>query len=348
MGWARMMTLAAGCMLMSGALAQPGRALDMRDAGIPIDRAAPWYQQCLQMQAPPAPATPAIPASCKVFDYYDKLSQAATSDAEWGGVRACAVAAKNNAVLSMLYANGFGTPRRLDLAIDYACRAGGADAEVEFRIKHLQALQSGEKTGRYDQCDDITSGYMGTVCAGIADTQAEKVRAASFSRLRGRLPANQQVALDQMVTANLAFSRAHEGESDMQGTAAPSLALEAGGREKEWLREHVAAFEQGRFDLSPPEELTEDDAELNRLYKLLMAAPGKDPGWPDRLPNLTVQKKDVRAAQRLWLAYRDAWVRFASLRYPAISSDAIKVELTTWRSQQLRRLAIMAELQARQ
>lgn len=50
----------------------------------------------------------------------------------------------------------------------------------------------------------------------------------------------------------------------------------------------------------------------------------------------------MRAAQQLWLAYRDAWVRFAGLRYPSVPADAIKVELTTWRARQLRALAASA------
>jgi uncharacterized protein YecT (DUF1311 family) len=128
----------------------------------------------------------------------------------------------------------------------------------------------------------------------------------------------------------------------MQGTSAPAFALRAEAGEQEWLRAHLAAFEKGTFNLSPPQELPEDDVELNRLYKLVMDAPATDAERPDRLPGSTVQKADVRAAQRLWLAYRDAWVRFAALRYPTVPADAVKVELTTWRSQQLRGLAASA------
>jgi len=335
---------AALVLACSAAAAQPndnptGAYPNTANFGVEVDRSEPWFQQCLRVQHIPAPGASVKPASCKSFDYYDKLAQVSTSRAEWDGVRACALASNDFAVLAMLSANGLGVPRDVDLAIQYACRAGGAKAEVTGRIAHLQSLQATPAAKPYDQCDDITSGYMGAICFGIAEHQAAKVRSAFITHLRRQLPAGQQVALDQLANALQAYSRARQGEVDMQGTGAPAAAAQAQAREQEWSREHLAAFEKGVFNLSPPQELAEDDAELNRLYGLVMAAADTDHG---RLPGSTVQKTDVRAAQRLWLAYRDAWIRFAALRYPTVPSAAIAGELTTWRSGLLRKLLASA------
>jgi uncharacterized protein YecT (DUF1311 family) len=81
--------------------------------------------------------------------------------------------------------------------------------------------------------------------------------------------------------------------------------------------------------------LTAQDAALNRAYQALMMAKPDDAAYPERLPNSTATKADVRAAQRLWLAYRDAWVRFAALRYAAIPADALTAALAARRVKQL-------------
>lgn len=305
--------------------------------GRTVDPATPWFRECLRVAhvKMPEPA-PAVPPSCKAFDYYDKRRQAATSQIEWNGVRACAIAAQDDAVLSMLYANGLGVVRNLDIATHYACRAGGAGAEMEGRIAHLQALQHSAPAKAYDQCDDITSGFMMGICAGIADGQAGKVRINDLAALRRKLTKDQVAAFDRLVAATNAFAKARGGETDLTGTARGMLVVQAEAGEQEWLREHLAAFEKGRFPAAPA--LATVDAELNRAYNALMARPVTDKNHPDRLPDSTVTKADVRAAQRLWLAYRDAWVRFAALRYPAMPADALKATLTQWRTKQLGRL----------
>lgn len=330
------------CLTMgAGALAQPGNYAvdgyaDMASAGSDIDRTEPWFQQCLHVQALSEPALAQQPASCNAFDYYDKLAQAHTSDAEWRGVRACAAAAKDNGVLAMLSANGMGVPRDLDLATHYACRAGGALVEMRYRIAHLQALKTTAPGKPYDQCDDVTSSYMMVMCTSLADGQAEKVRNAYFARLRRRLPPQQVHAFDQLIATTRAFADARSAETD-GGSIRAAMQLHAQSREKEWVREHLAAFDQGTATLPPADQFASDDAALNRLYRRLMASPSTDVDAPDRLPGSMVTRTDMRNGQRAWLAYRDAWIRFAALRYPAVAPDALRAALTRWRSKQLSR-----------
>lgn len=335
--------LAAGLTLVTAGLAQSVTTAgapypNTEQFGTPVARDAPWFQACLWVDSgrPPA-ASPALPASCQSFDYYDKLAQTSTSDAEWAGVRACALTAQDNAVLAMLYANGLGVPRDLDLATLYVCRAGGAPAELRGRVEHVQALKTAGSGQRFDQCDDATSGYMMGVCSSIADGQAEKVRHAYLVRLRQQLPAQQVQAFDALLAATRALAQARGKETDMSGTGRAAFAIQAEAGEKEWLREHLAAFEKGHAALPPAQQFAGADAALNRAYQALMGA-ATDRDAPDRLPGSTVTNTDVRAAQRAWLAARDAWVRFAALRYPAIAPDSLKAAFTDWRSKQLRRM----------
>lgn len=309
---------------------------DTTSFGSQVDPAQPWFKDCLRVQALPAPALAPKPASCKAFDYYDKLGQASAGTAEWRSVRACGAAARDNGVLAMLSANGLGVPRDLDLATQYACRAGGARMEMRYRVAHLQAMKTAVPGRPYDQCDDATSSYMIVMCTSFADGQAEKVRNAYFVRLRQQLSPQQIRAFDQLLAATRAFAEARVDETD-GGSIRAAMQVQAQSREKEWVREHLAAFEKGTATLPSAGQFASDDAELNRAYQAVVAAPVTDHDAPDRLPDSFVTKTNVRTAQRAWIIYRDAWVQFARLRYPALAPDALRAALTQWRSKQLHR-----------
>lgn len=323
--------LAAILMIATGAFAQPGDNPDhlypnTASFGVKADPGAPWFQQCMRVRHVPTPPAPPKPAACSNYDYYLKLAQTGTSAAEWGKVRACAAAQQDDAVLSMLHANGQGVPRDLDVATYYACRAGGASAELSGRVMHLQALKT-QPPVHYDQCDDITSGYMMGMCAVAAENQAAQARDTWLTALRRRLPAQQVGAFDQLLAATRAYSKARGGETDLSGTARAALVVAAESGELDWLHEHLAAFEQGKLQLPPPARFARTDAQLNRRYQALMNTPGALAG--------TTTRVEVRTAQRAWIVYRDAWVRFAGLRYPALPADALKTTLTQARFQQL-------------
>ena len=334
----------------ASALAAPQAGYpNVRNFGLVPDPGAAWYRQCLRVQHRQVPVgdlprTPHTPntgdgdgAHCNAGQrYYDKLSQAATSPAEWHQVRYCALASNDTPVLMMLYANGFGVTRDADLAIRYACSSDGALAEMEGRVMHLVRRKAAPSGDRFDQCDDITSGFMGGYCASIADDQAGRIRTAFLARARKAMSAPQQVAFDALLTAASTFAASRgNDETDMSGTARAAMAIDATAREQEWLREHVAAFEKGQVNLPAPEQFAAADAELNRAYRRVMQASATDPDHPQRLAWSTVEKSSVRATQRAWLAYRDAWVRFAAVRYPTIDPASLKSALTQWRSKQL-------------
>jgi len=310
------------------------------------DRHTFWYRQCMRVE-PRQPHSSDLQrghSDCQAGDasasdlYYDKLNQASTSQREWDQVRYCAVASNDTAVLMMLHANGLGVPRDVDLAIRFACSGAAAPAEMEGRVEHLVTLQDDPR--RFDQCDDITSGAMGGVCAAIGQRQAGKVRTAFLARLRAGLTAPQQAPFDALVKASGGFADVRgSNEVDMTGTARIQMAIDAEGRELEWLREHLAAFEKGLFTLPAPGRFSLADAELNRAYARVMGVAETAPGHPGQLPHSSVDKAGVRTAQRAWLAYRDAWVRFAALRYPALDPASLKAALTQWRHKQLAALA---------
>ena len=144
--------------------------------------------------------------------------------------------------------------------------------------------------------------------------------------------ARQAARFDRLLAAARAFAQARTGEIDRSGSASAMAAIETEADEKQWLRVHLAAFEQDHARLRPPQQFRAQDAALNRAYRALMA------GGADLLRDSTASKADVRAAQRLWLTYRDAWVAFAAQRYSAIPADSLKADVTAARVTQLEAL----------
>lgn len=299
--------------------------------GVPFSKDEDWYRQCLRVENQSAPAPAATPpADCDASDlYYRKRGQAVTSQAEWDGVRASAVAHGDHAILMMLYANGFGVPRNADIAIRHACQVDAAKAEMAGRIAHLAAGVPANAV--FDQCDDITSGRMGAVCASLRQAQDQRVRGARLERLAATLPAPARAAFQRLQAAAARYAAAAGAETDMQGTAAPSFAIAREERMREQFMQAVLDAAAGRLPAASSQDAAARDRELNDVYRTLMAAPSPQQDWPDRLGDTTIERKDVRAAERAWIAYRDAFAAFAAQLQAGADANAVNALLTRQR-----------------
>lgn len=299
--------------------------------GVPFSKDEGWYRQCMRVekQAASRPAATA-PANCDAGDlYYRKRSQAVTAQAEWDQVRACAIAQRDNAVLMMLYANGFGVARDTGIATHHACAAESASkAEMEGRIAHLAKLPANTV---FDQCDDITSGRMGAVCAGIRADLHRSVRATRIERMAASLPAPARAAFARLQAAAERYAVAAGDEVDMQGTAAPSFVIQRQEQAREQFMQAALDAADGKLPGASAQEAAARDRQLNAVYRKLMAARSPQEDWPDRLGDTTIQRKDVRATERAWIAYRDAFVAFAAQLKAGPGADAINALLTSQR-----------------
>ena len=232
-------------------------------------------------------------------------------------------------ILMQVYANGLGVARNLDLATSYACGIDGAPAEIDGRVLHLQALKT--KAGRFDYCDDVTSGAAEGFCQERDSDRAAVGRDATLERLVAGLPDEAKMLYAPMKKAFEAFVDAHgDGEVDQSGTA----------RAAEVIAEEDSTRDQFTTDLRrllgrqwiSTADAKAADMQLNVSYRRAIAwAAGKD-------NFTTVKPGDVRTAERAWLAYRDAFVRFAAVAAPAVSQDAVLARLTRLRTAQLDQL----------
>jgi uncharacterized protein YecT (DUF1311 family) len=228
-----------------------------------------------------------------------------------------------DALLMQIYANGKGTSRNDDLAIALACRVDSAPAELEARVKHL--LERKEKGAvvrdRFDICDDITSGLMQGVCAYRdyeigAPILEERKKAAVVG-----MPPAELFRLDN--AAKAFFKSRSDAEVDQSGTARAAFRIaERAGLEDSY----VAALERLHEKQGPPAEtdFKTADAKLNRVYRSIMKR---------KLDYGTVTNEGVRATERLWITYRDAWGDLAASE--GQSAEAWKAWLTQQRVKML-------------
>jgi uncharacterized protein YecT (DUF1311 family) len=311
--------------------------------GVPFSTDETWYRQCMRVEhavAPAADTTTAPGATCDASGlYYRKRSQAVTSPAEWKTVRECALARGDNAVLMMLYANGFGVPRDTDIAIHYACSLDfAAKAEMEGRVAHLaNGLPAGAV---FDQCDDVTSGMMGSVCAAIRESQDKRVRTARLDRVARALPASALPAFRKLRAAAEAYASAASAEVDMQGTAAPELAIEHAEKLREQFTRAVVDVLDNKLAADSPADTTQLDGALNAVYQTLMSAPSKKQDAPGLIGDSTIDRAEIRKVERLWLAYRDAFTAFRSSLPSGSDPDAITALLLRQRVADLKKLTL--------
>ena len=88
--------------------------------------------------------------------------------------------------------------------------------------------------------------------------------------------------------------------------------------EEEFLNS-LKKFDRGDLPRFNEKDFLDADSELNKVYKEIQQNSSEY--------NLgTVSKGDIKAAQRAWLKYRDAWVAFAKQKYPSVAAFAWK----TW------------------
>jgi uncharacterized protein YecT (DUF1311 family) len=242
-----------------------------------------------------------------------------------------------SAVLMMIYANGDGVARNLELAKKFACAVEGAPAELDGRLEHLDAMAgSSDKSERFDLCDDVTSGYMMGFCASRGADAAKVDRNRRVTVLTASWSAAERAAFAKVrAAADAYFDACVDGEVDMSGTARGAMAVGARETLEDALVGALDAFGKGQLPQGGAAEFAAADKQLNANYTAAMnyykaqAAEGMAS---------SVKPEGIRGAERAWIRYRDAWVAFGAQKYPAVGADAWRTYFTRERAQALKDL----------
>lgn len=251
-----------------------------------------------------------------------------------------------SAVLSMIYANGLDVRRNVPLAIKFACEAGGAPAEIDGRIAHLQRLARSARPPwpRFDFCDDVTSGFMSGVCAAAAEGIFEHRRKITIERIASRYSPTQKAAFIALqYVARTYFNVQSQEEVNFAGSAGHAFVIGSLVRHERLLTRDVEALNANGVPAGTASAAHRAQVRLEALYQRVLADPALRPAPPDPLvPGVpmsrmgTISREGLRVDQALWLSYRDAWVHFAAAVQPALTRSAVRTWITRQRINGLR------------
>ena len=238
--------------------------------------------------------------------------------ADTKAARLCAFVEKKNAdpqvedfgftgdrTLMMVYANGLGADRNLDLATALACRIDGAPAEVDGRVKHLAKLKADGWTGHdFSLCDDVTSGLLTGICADHDQRVAKAGRDAARRKLTADWTPEQRALLQPLDRAAAAFADARgENEVDQSGTARGAFVVGAEEKQDKSFAGLLADVDAGKLAPASPADRAAADAALNMKYRDVIRRA------PSLFADSTVSTAGVASAEKAWIRYRDAWLR---------------------------------------
>jgi len=288
----------------------------------------PRCADLLKIAIPAADKTASTDTKCVAEDlYYGPAGNGVGADPV--AARACAWRERDAktdeafggpAILMMLYANGAGVKKNIPLAKRFACEAGGAPAEVSGRLDHLDGLtQAAAGATPFDICDDITSGYMSGFCAAREGRIQSNQRASTLASIMKSWTPEQRTAFAALRKAtDTYFEISTAEEVDQSGTARGAMAEGARQALEDRFLAILAHCEKGELPTGTAADYKKADA--------------------GDTSHGTVKAEGVRRAEVAWIKFRDAWVEFGKVKYPDVSADAWRTDLTRERTEDLKEL----------
>ena len=223
-------------------------------------------------------------------------------------------------MLTMIYANGKGVPRNLDLAIKFACLRTGAPVDIDGTIHQLGRFKQVHwAAANFSVCDHSSSHYLYGECVALQEMFDSKDRQQQIESITSQWTPAEKKAFEPLLAAGKKFFKLHASrERDLSGTfEVQELAF----TENQFIG-MLRQLEGGSLPSFSAEDLRKTEAAMQGYYRDTQN--GKKQSWG------TVTRDGIKAGQEAWLAYRDAWVKFGMKKYPSVSADSWK----TWVTQQ--------------
>jgi hypothetical protein len=230
-------------------------------------------------------------------------------------------------ILMMVYANGRGADRNMDVAIKLACEMPGGPGDVAGNIYELERMRKAPPTARYSVCDHSAAPHLYKSCAILGDRFDSIRRAKEISDITSGWSERDRKAFNslQQAAQNFFKSRA-SSEINLE----PTFEVQEMAFMENGFISKLQQLEKGDLPSFSAADLKKARTELDEAY----AATQKDPNrrWG------TATVAGVRQTEQLWIAYRDAWVKFGKIKYPRVTAGSWQ----TWLDQD--RLAMLQKL----
>lgn len=270
--------------------------------------------------------------------------------------------------LVMIYANGMGVPRNIDLArkilkkyILSKSQDPNYKSDVVSKLNDMQfdpfaePIDMGLYTDRFPAPGDA-------VPVEVHFSKENNLRLIETARLSENWNSEEKAALDKLLRAadNFFQKQSSEFAQDTcgKGKSYPDyIAMSGVAQQRAQLTKDLKILAAGKdpayrgrpqYSSHTKEDFIQSDKKLNRIYGELIAVLKRE-----KIKDSTYRKKgtcerpacglqelpdvsDISANERAWLVYRDAWTALLKLRAPSQPLDPFKTVLTDRRIKQLK------------
>lgn len=231
------------------------------------------------------------------------------------------------AILMMVYANGKGADRNIDAAIKLACEMPGAPGDVAGNIYELERFRKAPPNARYSVCDHSAAPHLYKSCAILGDRFDAIRRAKEISDITSNWSGKDRKAFASLHQAAEDFFKSR---ASTEINLEPTFEVQEMAFMENGFISKLQQLQKGDLPSFAAADKKKGQAELDEAY----AATQKDP--KRRWGTATVE--GVQHTQQLWIAYKDAWVKFGKIKYPKVTPDSWE----TWLDQE--RLAMLEKL----
>ena len=233
--------------------------------------------------------------------------------------------------LVVLYANGDGAPRSVDLAIRLVCESNSSEGELNWLILQLAASKSQMPPPKLDLCIVGIGLDKGREfrCVQQENDERERKRLAHLAAMEVKWTEPQRAAFSKAIDAYRSYAEGTASAEALSGTGRGMQMLDIADKVNEQFTKDIDQFEQGRLPSFTHDNYLAADKTLNASYREQLDYMAENKGAVTSDPSF------ARDAERAWLVYRDAFVGFARLHWPDVSADSWLTFLTSERTKRL-------------
>jgi uncharacterized protein YecT (DUF1311 family) len=226
-------------------------------------------------------------------------------------------------ILANIYFNGAGVKPDIPLAMRFACESEEGMARLALPdIAKLGGLSRAR--GPFEFCKYAASTFTMNFCSGYESEIEEGRRSRYYNSLKSSMTPEQQSAFDKLLAAQNAYIEAHASEVDQGGTIRVIRTVGSQRILKDLFHTEVVQLEHKKWPVLSDNQITTADALLHREYaKKLQQLRTQT---KESIDQGAVTASHLSSVEETWQTYRDAWVAFARLRYPA-SVAVIRAEI---------------------
>jgi uncharacterized protein YecT (DUF1311 family) len=325
--------LAGNCVLATAVIGQP------TPVDLPAADCSAYASIPLPAEADKAPVPKTSPACASYRSYRgigrpvnysearacawrERLAQKA--DLEQNQKEPAAWVVGGSLILADIYFNGVGVKRNIPLALRFACES--EEAMAWLALKDIAKLDGSPRAHEpFEFCDYAATTFTMNFCFGYTSEFEDDRRSRYYNSLKSSMTPEQRAAFEKLLAAQDAYIEAHASEVDQGGSISSIRTIGSQGILKDLFHTEVVHFERKKWPVLSDNQITTADGLLNGEYK-------------KKLQQLKTQTKEdidqgavtashISSVERTWETYREAWVAFARLRYPAAVA-AIRAEIT--------------------